>query len=319
MTVEQAVEIICEKLNIEGEEAILILEKAILGGEFTDVEDLDKWLNERFLPNIVFIDENGYARMCVDALKILSNTADTDYGGSRQRDLGQKWADMTRGYLGEHAFKKYLESIWKIECNLGHEVGMIQDYLPMDIHQVRDPGGEYRVPKIKISLKTSKWNGIWLDIPGAQFAHSDVHVFIKIGAGKDHLFAFFKHISVFKDKVLKKGEEVGSLTKDEASELFTKLPTFKPIPAYICGFVLKNKDYNPLSYEGKKGRKNYNITAWNGPIKPGDLDEIKQIESITGSVKFQSIQEFSHDTGYLFNTGNLLWQREEWQRIIAQL
>ena len=48
------------------------------------------------------------------------------------------------------------------------------------------------VEKLNISIKTSKWNGIWLDIPGNQFEHSDIHVFVKIGAGRDHLFAFFK-------------------------------------------------------------------------------------------------------------------------------
>src|SRR3989339_1566816 len=85
--------------------------------------------------------------------------------------------------------------------------------------------------------------GIWMDIPGNHFEHSDVHVLIKIGAKRDHLFAFFKNLSVFKDKVLKRGEEVGLLSREESANLFDSLPSFEPIPAYVCGFAMKNKTY----------------------------------------------------------------------------
>lgn len=140
-----------------------------------------------------------------------------------------------------------------------------------------------------------------------------------MGAGRDHLFAFFKKISVFKDKVLKKGEDVGSLSAEESSALYDSLPSFKSIPAYICGFVMKNVIYENLSYQGKKGRLNYKITAWNGPILPGDLETIKQREGVSGKISFEGIGDFAHDKGYLFNTGNLLWQENEWQKVCAKL
>jgi len=189
----------------------------------------------------------------------------------------------------------------------------------MDIHRIRRDGESFRTPQIKISLKTTKWNGIWLDIPGDQFNHSDIHVLIKVGTGRDHLFAFFKKISVFRDKVLKRGIEVGALTDKESEDLFANLPTFRPIPAYICGFVPKNKKYESLSYDGKKGRKNYTITSWNGPISPGDLDVLKDNEGVSGSVKFEGIGTFAHDSGYLFNTGNLLWGKADWKKVIDNI
>lgn len=310
-----------EKLQVDLKEAEKILEKSIAGGEITEEFTAKQWLEQRFLPNVVFIDEDGYSRMCIDALKILSVTAATDYGGSRQRDLGQLWADMTRGYLGELAFSLFMNKKWGLECELGHELGKLQDYLPMDIHQIREPGAEYRTPKKRIGIKTTKWNGIWLDIPGDQFQHSDYHVLVKVGVGRDHLFAFFKKISVFKDKVLKRGEEVGCLSADESQELYDKLPTFKPIPAYICGFVRKTDEYTMLCYEGKKGRMHYKICSWNGPINPGDLAEIKNREGIAGNgkIEFQGIGKFAHDKGYLFSTGNLLWKDENWETIKASL
>jgi hypothetical protein len=257
--------------------------------------------------------------MCIDALKILGSTAATDYGSSRQRDLGQLWADMTRGYLGELAFLLFLKNKFDIDSELGHEIGQLEDYLPMDIHRIKRPGGKYHAPKMSISIKTTKWNGIWLDIPGDQFNHSDIHVFIKVGTGRDHLFAFFKKISVFRDKVLKRGVDIGCITPEESATIFDKLPTFKPVPAYISGFALKSKEYSPLSYSGKKGKKHYTITGWNGPIRPGDIDAIKERENISGNVKFMGIDEFSHDSGYLFNTGNLLWRDDDWKEVIDNI
>jgi hypothetical protein len=304
------------KLGIEVDEAKIILGKAEAGGEISSDCKIKTWLTKRFIPNTVLIDETGYARMCVDALKILGTTAATDYGGSRQRDLGQLWADMTRGYLGELAFSLFLKKRWDIDCELGHEVGSIEDYLPMDVHRIREKHSVYRAPKIRLSVKTTKWNGIWLDIPGDQFNHSDIHILVKVGTGRDHLFAFFKALSVFKDKVLKRGQDVGSISEKEAETLFNNLPSFRPIPAYICGFAKKDTEYQNLPYSGKKGRKNFTITSWNGPINSGDLDLIRQRENVSCKISFEGIGSFAHEKGYLFNAGNLLWLGDDWDNVI---
>ncbi len=315
----EVIELVKQQLGVSSEEAGKIIEKATTGGEITEQFSAKAWVQERLLPNLVMVDEEGYARMCVDALKILNKTAATDYGGSRQRDLGQLWADMTRGYLGELAFALFFKKKWQMEIKLGHDEGVLKDYLPTDIHLIRESKSEYRVPKISIGIKTTKWNGIWLDIPGDQFSHTDVHVLVKVGAGRDHLFAFFKAISVFKDKVLKRGQDVGSLTSQESDELFDKLPAFKPIPAYVCGFVLRDAKYDALDYTGSKGRKNYTIASWNGPIRPGDVDAVKEREAVGGTVKFEGIGSFAHDKGYLFNTGKLLWRDEDWDLVRSRL
>lgn len=269
----------------------------------------------------VFIDQDGYSEMCVDALKILGTTAATDFGGSRQRDMAQLWADMTRGYLGEMAVKLFLKEKYAIDSELGHELGSLTDYLPTDIHSVKKDNEEWRSPRIRTGIKTAKWNGIWFDIPGDQFNHSDVHILVKTGAGREHLLAFFKKISVFKDKVLKIGESIGSLTKEESLELFDKLPTFKPIPAYMCGHVRSNADYSKLSYTGKKGRIHYTIKSWNGPREIDDLEVIAKREDLSsnGKVKFESIGQFNHQTGYLFNTGNMLWKKEDWDKLCQDI
>jgi len=306
------------KLQISDIQALKIIEKVIEGGEASK-RDLSSWYTERFEPNIVSIDEVGYSEMCINALKILKTTAATDYGSSRQRDMGQLWADMTRGYLGEYAFKLFLKQNFQTHVELGHQKGNLKEFLPTDIHDIIRPDGSRGKPKKNVSIKTSKWNGIWLDLPNAQFNHSDYHVFVKIGADRDHLFSFFKQLSVFKDKILKRGEEIGSLTKEQSSAIFDSIPSFTPIPAYICGFASITDTYSPLSYSGKKGRKNYTITGWSGPISSTDLDTIKSRESIQGKVSFAGIGEFSHDTGYLFNTGSLRWKQTDWVELISNL
>ena len=162
MTIDKslAFTIISKNLLVPTKEAEVILSKAEAGGEFFDNTSLDKWLNERFLPNIVFIDEDSYTKMLIDALKILKSTSASDYGSSRQRDFGQLWADMTRGYLAEYAFILFLQKHWNIKAELGHEQGDIQDYLPSDIHKIQKFSEDSREPKIKIGIKGTKWNGI---------------------------------------------------------------------------------------------------------------------------------------------------------------
>lgn len=93
-------------------------------------------------------------------MKILKSTSASDYGSSRQRDFGQLWADMTRGYLAEYAFILFLQKHWNIKAELGHEQGDIQDYLPSDIHKIQKFSEDSREPKIKIGIKGTKWNGI---------------------------------------------------------------------------------------------------------------------------------------------------------------
>lgn len=313
--------IISDKLKISEKEAENFIKKAYEGGEISDEFGFKSWFEERFFPNCILIDEVDYTKMCIDALKILETTAGTDYGTSRQRDLGQLWADMTRGYLGELAFVKFLKNRWNILSKLSHEKGILTDFLKSDIKQISKGDKNLRSPNLDIGIKTGKSNGVWLDITGDQFNHSDIHVFVKVATGRDHLFSFFKHISVFKDKILKKGEDIGIITQSESSEIFDKIPSFIPIPAYICGFVERDRKYTELSYTGRKARLHYTIFSWNGPYEPDDIRKIKNKENISarGKVKFIGIGEFSNNRRYLFNTGNLLWKNEDWNRVINKI
>jgi hypothetical protein len=310
------------ELNINESVAISLIKKAEEGGELDNSDyRRTEWVKNRLLPNCVFIEKEEYTKMCISALKIVPSLAATDFGASRQRDLGQLWADTIRGYLGEFAFKKFLEEHWNVNSSLGHDKGELSEYLPLDIHQITLPGMESRRPNINIGIKTTKFSGIWLDIGGDQFKQCDIHIFVKIGIGRDHLFAFFKEISVFKDKILKLGEEKEVINEGESADIFNNLPTLETIPAYICGFARQDQNFENLSYAGKKGSNSFTIHHWNGPIFPGDIEEIKTAENVTknGKVLFSGIGEFSHEKGYLFNSGSLFWKKSDWDKVIAKI
>lgn len=314
--------VMAEKYGLSFELASDLIEKSIVGGEIKDFSEREiaLWMKERFEPNMFRIEEEEYLRLMINALRIQDRIAATDFGSSRQRDLGQSWSDTIRGYLGEMGFRKVMQKRWGIECSLGHREGELKDYLPMDVHKVKGPGDRtLRDPKIKISIKTVKFNGIWFDIPGDQFRHSDIYAQVKIGVETNHLFGFFKSISVFKDKILRKGIDSKVISEGEANEIFEKLPVFAPIIGYVSGFVERKSDYPKLQYDGKKGRKHFTVTAWSGPYKPSDVAEVKKKEGISGNVKFEGIQSFSSQDRYLFNCGNLLWKKEDWEKAIGKL
>ncbi|MCY4523403.1 MAG: hypothetical protein OXB84_01560, partial [Halobacteriovoraceae bacterium] len=223
-----------EKTGINVLSCKTILEKSLITGEVSSEEDIDRWLTKRFLPNLIFIEPSDYAQMCFNSLKVIKKIAPTDYGSSRQRDFGQLWADLIRGYLGEFAFAKFAKKNYDKIINLGHEKGSLKDYLSSDISSITVDGIQ-RKANLSVSIKTTKFNGIWLDIPGDQFSHSDIYILVKIAIDRSHLFSFFKEISVFGDKILKYGLDIGILTEKETKEIYNEIPNFNNIPAYITG------------------------------------------------------------------------------------
>ena len=72
MTQYQVINSVKDCLNVSTEEATKIIEKAIAGQEITQGINYETWLNRRFLPNCVFIDEEGYTFFCSIFLFILS-------------------------------------------------------------------------------------------------------------------------------------------------------------------------------------------------------------------------------------------------------
>lgn len=286
--------------------------------------DIDNWYKNRFKPNVFKISEDIYLKAMIEALKIQFLIAGTDFGSSRQRDLGQKWSDTIRGYLGEFGTQLWFKERWNIDIDLGHEEGTLEEYLPTDIHAVKTPSdSKLREPNLKVSIKSTKSNGIWLDIPGDQFHHSDIFILIKLIITTDHLFSFFKAISVFEDKILKCGLDKGYLTQEAADQIYNNIPSFKPVYGYIAGFAEYNSKHEKYTYEYSIGTKNAKLYGYSG-IYEGDetLKKIKEeIDSIetkktVAKCDFVGIGKFNSSKHYVFGMRNLKYSDQDWKDFV---
>lgn len=307
--------ILFEYADMPNDIAYSFVSKAFDSGELSSLDNINEWYESRFKKNLFILDEDEYTRATIEALKIQFLIAGTDFGSSRQRDLGQKWSDTIRGYLGELGVQQVLKNNFKLDVSLGHEKGILEDFLPSDIHKVKFDNDIERSPNLNISIKTTKSNGIWLDIPGDQFSHSDVYILTKIGITTDHLFSFFKHISVFKDKVLRRGQDSGFLTEEEAKKIYDDVPSFNKIYGYIPGFITSNEDYSIYTYEGRKPKSKFSITNWIGKYEESYLNDIKEKESAK-TVEFSGIGKFSQSNRYIFGIKSLYYKESDWQEMV---
>ncbi len=298
-----------------------IISAAIQGREtVNEPSSIEHWIDQQLIPNSLLIDKDGYTEMCIDALKTISTQVLTDFGTSRQRDFGQAWADTIRGYLGEYAVTKFLERDFGVKTKLAHQRGNAESFYDSDISEVWS-GNAWRKPNINVGIKTTKFNGLWLDVAKEQFAKSNIHVQVKIGGGSTHLFSFFKELSIFRDKILKVGLDGNYLTQKESDQIWEDIPKFKSIPAYITGYAIRDYPYEPLDYEGHMAKLHYTIHTFRGLLPRDYREQISKKEKVPsrGKVKFESIEEFSKSDRFLFNTGSILRTHDDWAEIANSL
>lgn len=318
-----------EKIN--DSESVRKLADQILRGakEGLELNDtgFEEWFEYRFKYQFIWMDKDDYSRALVRALWLAPVFAGTDFGTSRQRDMAQVWTDTARGFLGEIAVSRFLKEKYSIETALDTRRGNLIEFLPTDIVRIKFPQEDWREPNLKISIKTTKFNGRWLDVPGAQIEHSDVFILVKIGILRHHFLAFLKAISFLKDKLFPKAKNLGELNDAMAEELWDEIPQFDPIPAYIAGYLNKNELSLPihqLIYR-KKGRTKKRITVTQGigvfskeilrnypGIRELDPDENLRIE-------IEPIIDSITTPHFLAHSGGLKWGEENWRRLIEQL
>ncbi len=298
------------------------LDKIINGGEVKDLEnDFDFWVKNRLEPNLIFLDEHDYLNASINALKTYGNIAATDYGSSRQRDKVQMWSDMIRGYLGEIAVQKKLKKDFNIDVYLAHEEGKIDKYLKSDIPKIKDNNNNFRKNNLKVSIKTTKWSGVWLDCPGKQYNHSDAFVLVKVNTGTEHLMSFLKKTQYFEDILLKKGLENKLINDDAKNIILDKITDFNKIGlfAYIAGFHLKKADTD-IVYEGKKGNIHYEVTSAEGYLLKDFKQKVRSEQKLSSKseIKFIGIGKFTSDNKFIINTGRLKYSKNDWISLIQK-
>jgi hypothetical protein len=278
----------------------------------TGVED---WIQQRVLQNTVTLDKDDYLRALFRGLRmtILSKATTADYLRTRRRDFGQRWTDWTRGALGEIAIQRYMDSRWNKCVKLEERTTSpnVKEFLPTDITEVIE-NEKWRKAKKTVSIKTSKLGALWLDIPGAQVQHSDAFTFAKVGLTINHLATFLKDFG-FLDRLFELAKQLGELDpkSSEGNQIKEEIPSFKDIPAYINGFVLK-EDFDTDQFDTKKRKRKgetvHEVLMGIGKYPP-DKDKTYEVAGI-GKISGQH---------FMASCGNLKWKKEEWKEVVESL
>ncbi len=311
-----------------------VCEGATRGGDTRHFRDLSEWAQWLSWSSVV-LDERDYLMAAVHALRLAHELAATDYGTARRRDLGQLWTDTIRGFLGEITFVNWLKSRFDVGAELDFRKGRLEEFLPSDIRSVAG-----RRPNLKISIKTTKLDGVWLDIPGAQIRHSDVFVLVRVGVTREHFIAFLKSISVIREKILEKAFELKMISSEDLEDMWKRIPEFTKIPAYVAGFF-DRREHNDRLRRGQrvlevggdiKGRRrrlviNRFLGFWDPRYDEyRDLvlrryQELNPSARVSGEldIEFEGIGDFSRELHFIASSGVLRRLKGDWESIIREL
>jgi hypothetical protein len=294
-----------------------------------ELEDttFDEWLKERFQYQLVWLDQGDYARALIRALWLAPKFAATDFGSARQRDFGQVWTDTARGFMGEIALKKFFAERLDTSIEFDTGRGKVEEFLPSDIKSIQRPGEKARKGMLRVSIKTSKFNGRWLDVPGAQVEHSDIFIFIKIGIARPHLLAFMKAISFLKDKLFAEGRRLGELDEKDSKELWDEVPDFEEIPVYVAGFLDKSTLTMPIDQVGIKvsGRKNKKLLVYSGvgifsTQSVRERADVKYLDPAgTLPIVIDPMIDLGTSPHFMANSGALEFGKRAWQKLLERL
>lgn len=308
---------------------------AVNSGETEDSEDsLNKWFSNRFEPNSVILDKDDYSKALIRSLWIAPNLAALDFRGGRLRDFAQLWTDTARGFLGEIAVQKFIKKNFDFDTHIETRRGKVEEFMPSDLFIIEKGAIKPRISKIKASIKTTKFNGRWLEIPESQFKQSDIFILVKLGISRFHFSSYLKSLQTIK-QIFEKGVELKELNDEQIQILSKEIPEWIPIPAYISGFVAKNGLKSPIDslyFSTPRKRKR----DANG-IRPISRVEI---EGGIGLFSYEAIQEIPEikalnlppdtliniagigkevDGDFYASSGLLKFSKKEWADLIAQL
>ena len=324
-------EIISDKRVLE-EIYTTMIRGAVNSGETEESEwRILGWFDTRFKPNSVILDRADYSKALIRSLWIAPNLASLDFAGGRLRDFAQLWTDTARGFLGEIALQKFLKNNFGLDIYLDTRRGEVEEFMPSDILVIEQGSEKPRKSKIRVSIKTTKLNGRWLEIPESQFNQSDVFVSVKLGISRYHFTSYLKETV---KQLLEEGLKMNELNEEQVQTLTDEIPNWNSIPAYIPGFIDKTKLNLPihdLSFRLCRRRK----TNASG-IRPFSKIEI---EGGIGLFSDSSVREFlkarrlevppdvptniagiekEADGNFYASSGLLTFKLEEWAEMVKR-
>lgn len=164
-----------------------------------------------------------------------------------------------------------------------------------------------------VSIKTSKLRALWLILLGAQANHSDAFIFAKVGLTINHLATFSKDHGI-RDHLFLLSEKAGELDPEsqEADKIKAKIPSFKPIQAYICRFASKDDFGSPSFSQKVKKKGDQTICDITSGICEYPPDALNKYE-LAGIGKPSSSKHFCA------SCGSLRWNKDQWEKMVESL
>src|SRR3989344_6110848 len=305
--------------------AIELIRGAEDGLEFAN-SSFDEWIETRFKRQLIWLTTEDYERALLRALWLARTFSASDYGSSRQRDMAQVWTDTARGFAGEIALSKFLQDRYGVETKVDVTRGKTEDYLPTDVANVREAGGKWRSPNLTLSIKATKFNGRWLDAPGAQINHSDGFVLAKLGITRQHFLGFLKDSGLIA-KMLAHGKELKEISEADAKILMAEIPASYPIPVYLTGWLDKRELTLPIHILNAAviGRTKRRIVVRQGVgvFTPDLIRQHPSISSIQGSsglgIEIEPIVKSFTGQKFLAHSGAFKFGDKAWKELIRQL
>ncbi|MEM2057663.1 MAG: hypothetical protein QXO76_05390, partial [Thermoproteota archaeon] len=316
---------LASKMGAPFEEELLaeLIKASVRGGElklvksrnrfYLDQNNLSEWLKQRVIPSTVYLSKDDYTRALAQGfrLAILRAGVIVDFDRARKRDFGQRWSDYTRGELGEIGFKHFLEERFGKKVRLEKRIeARPEDFYARDVSAVEEEGS-WREPHLKLSIKSTKLGGEWLDLPGAQLERSDAFVLVKAGLTLDHIASFLKDWGLL-EKLFRYAQTLGEpgFEEEEIKKIFERIPALGDVPVYICGFAYK-ADFEQNNFELRPRRKREKIL---NEVVRG----IGSLSSIDGEFEVLGIPAMTKDHR-IASSGYLKWRLEDWKELINKL
>ncbi len=303
----------CKNIHYSREDLLQLIKSGIRMAEPPlkfEVRGIDKaslieWFNNRIVPNTVEITIDEYELALINSLNLIfqGNLARTDFGSSRQRDFGQFVTDYTRGYIGEIAAKNMFKHRFGQEVKLEQkDVGSAKAFVSKDITKINEDG-KWREVKSKVSIKTSKLQAMWVDIPESQMRQSDILLFVKVGLTVNHFASFLKSTGAL-SKIMEIGKSKSILSESDVHDIMAKVPDLKAFPAYIPGFAYL-KDFVDGTLIIKETRTKKVTVGGIGKYNPETCGEVQDL----GKIKEKFLSAIS----------SLRWSTEDWGKLSHSL
>jgi len=227
----------------------------------------------------VLLTQRDYLQASVVALSFQHRFARTDFGTSRQRGFGQSWGDTIQGLLGEIAFTKLVSQATsgQVIPIISADRMEIDEALTADVSKVLIDGKKPIKPAVRVSIKATKLNGRWLDVPYNQTEHSDVFVLVKLGTDADSLFTFLAGVSslakvleVYKNAGLKPLFDKEEEAAEEARRSIEWLASRQHLVlAVVAGWQTKEElqeTFTAFCHNGSSAQKRLTVYSGKGSI-----------------------------------------------------